>query len=583
MIDLDALVFSRFFIDFSTCFFIFPSHLIMSTTEFDRIYLNRSRLSGRVRLAESGLGWKAQQTQQSASGAKSAPFLLPSEEIISTSWSRGSRGYEVHIETKSLGVISLDGFDEQDFNRLKNTIRDNFNLNLDVKEHALRGWNWGKTNMTRSELVFTVGGKPAFEVPYDNINNVNLSGKNEVAVELDLDKESKEDIAGDELVEIKFYLPNPQPVKEEIKKESKGEEDAVKTEGNGEDEDVEMDDAEDEDKPEEVVVTAAETFVDNLKSRASLTEQAGPVIVSLAEVLLLTPRGRYDLDFSQDSLRLRGKTYDYKLLYKSIQRIFSLPKMDGINQLVILQVDPPLRQGQTKYNFLTLQFDAQEELEVELNIDDDEYEANYKNKLNKSYSASSHLVLANILRGFTERRVVLPGTYLSNQGLVGLACSLKANEGQIYPLEKCLLFVTKPTLLITYSEIKLITFSRVGAGSAQRTFDMEIEIKSGIKHNFGNLDKQEQPLLESYFVQKGLNVVNDEKVAKQMLVAAMGGDDDDGDADMGSADDDESPDEDFASGGSDSEVDEEFDSDAEGSDAGSGEDGPDKKKQKTDD
>ena len=49
---------------------------------------------------------------------------------------------------------------------------------------------------------------------------------------------------------------------------------------------------------------------------------------SFEEVLVLTPRGRYDVDMFPEFLRLRGKTYDYKILYTSISRLFLLPKDD---------------------------------------------------------------------------------------------------------------------------------------------------------------------------------------------------------------------------------------------------------------
>lgn len=554
------------------------------STEYDRIYLNQSKLPGRVRLADSGLGWKSQVS--AGSTAKSTPFLLPSEEISTCLWSRGSRGYELRIDTKNRGVVALDGFDSQDFNALKQVLNKNFNIILDQREHALRGWNWGKTALARNELVFSIASKPAFEIPYAEITNANMSGKNEVGIEMELVKKQIESIerAGDELVEMKLYIPG------------NADEDDDESQGQNQNENENKIENENENGNEDTPVVAvkknvktnAEVFVEELKSKADITQVTGTVVVSFGEILFLTPRGRYDLDFYQDFLRLRGKTYDYKLQYNQIQRIFSLPKMDGIHNLMILQVDPPLRQGQTKYNFLTLQFNSQEEIEVELNIDDEEYDRLYKDKLNKSYSANTHLVLANIFRGFTERRVVLPGSFVSNDSLIAISCSLKANEGQIYPLEKCLLFVTKPTLLIPYSEIQSITFSRVGQGSAQRTFDMEVLTRNGgLTHTFGNIDRSEQPLLESYFKSKNLKVTNDEKIAKQMLASVMGNDSD-GDVDMGSADDSDSPDEDFNGGDDDddgdSDVDEEFDSDPQSdNDGGDNDEEPEKKKQKTTD
>jgi structure-specific recognition protein 1 len=561
------------------------------SSEYERIYLNQSKLPGRMRIADSGLGWKSQPVPGSTT--KSTPFLLPSEELSSCYWSRGSRGYELRIDTKNRGVVILDGFDERDSTGLKHELSKNFNIQLEVKEHALRGWNWGKIQMNRNELVFSVANKPAYELPYSEISNTNLSGRNEVSVEMDLLHENDNiERAGDELVEIKFYIPGTVDANDEMDVDVADDEDgekanAKKEEGeDGEKKDIKEGEEGVEEIKDTKLKTKAELFVDELKTKAEITQVVGKMIVSFAEVLFLTPRGRYDIDMYETFLRLRGKTYDYKLQYTQIQRIFSLPKLDGMHHLLVLQVNPPLRQGQTKYSFLTLQFDEQEEIEVELNLDDEEYEEKYKGKVNKAYNSSTYLVLSNLFKGFTERRVVLPGAYQSKDGLPGISCSLKANEGHFYALDKCALFLTKPTVLIPYSEISLIEFSRVGQGSAQKTFDMEISTgRGGPTHSFGNIDRAEQPLLEDFFRSRNLKVRNDEKIAQQMLASAIM--DSDGEADLGSAGEDDSPDEDFNGGSEseDSDVDEEYDSEAhsekeDGEDSGAEGKEPKKKKQK---
>ena len=77
----------------------------------------------------------------------------------------------------------LDGFDVEDFTKLKQELQRNFLLGIEHKEHSLRGWNWGKTDLARNELVFQINNKPSFEIPYKEISNSNLTGKNEVALE----------------------------------------------------------------------------------------------------------------------------------------------------------------------------------------------------------------------------------------------------------------------------------------------------------------------------------------------------------------------------------------------------------------
>ncbi|CAI5756622.1 unnamed protein product [Candida verbasci] len=525
----------------------------MVNTDFEKIFLNQSKYSGRMRIADSGLGWKSSNPQQQQQ--QSQPFLLPREEILIAQWSRGSKGYELKVQTKNKGVVILDGFDNDDFTQLKQELIRNFQIQLEHKEHSLRGWNWGKTDLARNELIFNVHNKPSFEIPYSNINNSNLTGKNEVSIEFNLDNQG----LSDEIVEMRFYVPGTK---------IEGETTIVKNEDGEEVEEIGEDANE---------INAAQVFYEQLKDKADIGQVAGEAIVSFGDVLFLTPRGRYDIDMYSTSLRLRGKTYDYKIQYEQIERIFSLPKPDEAHHLIILQIDPPLRQGQTRYPFLVLQFSKEEETELEINLTNEEYEAKYQDRLKKTYDASTHIVMSHCLRGLTERKLITPGSFQSRFLQPGIPCSVKASEGYLYPLERCFLFVTKPTLYIPYTEISNLVMSRTGGGvSASRTFDLEVKIvNSNQSHIFGSIDREEQETIERFAKEKNIRVKNEEKIAKQRLAKALeeeaNDDDDDDDEDMeaalGSAgeDEDSEDDRDFQSD-SESDVAEEFDSDAKSSD-----------------
>lgn len=84
--------------------------------------------------------------------------------------------------------------------------------------------------------------------------------------------------------------------------------------------------------------SAAQAFHDAVKEKADIGQVSGDIILSFEEVLVLTPRGRYDVDMFPDFLRLRGKTYDYKIVYTSISRLFLLPK-DDQHVLFIVSID----------------------------------------------------------------------------------------------------------------------------------------------------------------------------------------------------------------------------------------------------
>ncbi|VVT57867.1 uncharacterized protein SAPINGB_P005910 [Magnusiomyces paraingens] len=518
------------------------------SSQYENVYFNQSRVPGLVRLNNQGLGWKANEVK-SRGGSIKVPetFLLPAEEIHAAYWSRAARGYEIRVQTKNKGAIQLDGFDVDDFSGLKSDLSKLYNVPLENRDHSLKGWNWGKGDFGRNEMSFEVGGKPAFEIAYADVANSNFVGKNdEVAVEFNLQTGNERVKAGDELVEIRFYVPGRVSTKNE----------------DGEDN-------EDEIKEIEGEQSAASAFYEALKEKADLGDVVGEAIVSLTEILFLTPRGRYDIDMYPTSFRLRGKTYDYKIQYQNIQRLFLLPKPDEIHNMLILQLDPPLRQGQTRYPFLVTQFDRNDTLTVEPNIEDAEYEAKYKDKIKKRYDEATDEAVAHLFHGLTGRKMIVPGPSFSSQQ-PGISCSLKASEGYLYPLENCFLFVPKPTVYIPLTEVSSVTFSRISKTSSSRTFDMTVHLgPGGGEHQFSNISREEQDELSAYIKAKRIHIemdMGDQPIMTSMVVDS----DSDGDLDMigrGSADEDEeSVDEDFRAE-SESDVAEEFDSNHESSDS----------------
>ena len=149
----------------------------------------------------------------------------------------------------------------------------------------MRGWNWGKGEFGKAELAFNVQNRPAFEIPYSEISNTNLAGKNEVAVEFSLpaggnetgtnghlggarSRGRKAGAAKDQLVEMRFYIPGT------VTKKEKDED--------GEDKSVDGEEVEEQ--------NAASLFYDTLMDKAEIGEVAGDTFATFLDVLHLTPR-----------------------------------------------------------------------------------------------------------------------------------------------------------------------------------------------------------------------------------------------------------------------------------------------------
>lgn len=280
-------------------------------------------------------------------------------------------------------------------------------------------------------------------------------------------------------------------------------------------------------------------------------------------------------------MRLRGKTYDYKVQYSAIVNMFLLPRSDDQNVIFVVGLDPPLRQGQTRYPFLVFQFAREEELEIELNVEDDVYEEKYKDKLKRKYDQAGFEVVSQIFRGLTGRKVTVPSaSYKSHHDQACIKCNNKANEGSLYLLDKSALFVTKPTIFVPYADVSSVTLSRIGGSmTAGKTFDVTFRSRSGADHQFTSINREEQGNIEAFLKSKSIKIKNDlNEDTAALLSAALKAEADEDDDDMpnirgdSGGEDEESPDEDFVDEeGSDSDVADEFDSDVQSS-AGSGSD-----------
>lgn len=247
-----------------------------NSENFDNIFLDLSKESGKCRFAETGFGWKP------AGGGDT--FTLDHSNISAAHWSRASKGYEIKImQRANSAIIQLDGFQQEDYERLSKVFKNWYSTTLESKEHALRGWNWGKAEFAKSELTFSVQNRPAFELPYSEIANTNLAGRNEVSLEMSLPlnasdtgtnghlggargKGKKAGAGRDQLVEMRFYIPGVT-----TKKETEGE-------------DADGDVAAEEEK------NAATLFYETLIEKADIGETAGDTIATFLDVLHLTPR-----------------------------------------------------------------------------------------------------------------------------------------------------------------------------------------------------------------------------------------------------------------------------------------------------
>lgn len=73
--------------------------------------------------------------------------------------------------------------------------------------------------------------------------------------------------------------------------------------------------------------------------------------------------------------------------------------------MFVIGLEPPLRQGQTRYPFLVFQFEKEDEIEVDLNLTPEDLEK-YNGKLDKSYDAPSYEVVGEVFSGLSDKKLI---------------------------------------------------------------------------------------------------------------------------------------------------------------------------------
>ncbi|OWK17766.1 SSRP1 [Cervus elaphus hippelaphus] len=334
------------------------------------------------------------------------------------------------------------------------------NGHLMEKDLCVKGWNWGTVKFGGQLLSFDIGDQPVFEIPLSNVSQC-TTGKNEVTLEF-----HQNDDAEVSLMEVRFYVPPTQ----------------------------------------EDGVDPVEAFAQNVLSKADVIQATGDAICIFRELQWLTPRGRYDIRIYPTFLHLHGKTFDYKIPYTTVLRLFLLPHKDQRQMFFVISLDPPIKQGQTRYHFLILLFSKDEDISLTLNMNEEEVEKRFEGRLTKNMSGSLYEMVSRVMKALVNRKITVPGNFQGHSGAQCITCSYKASSGLLYPLERGFIYVHKPPVHIRFEEISFVNFAR--GTTTTRSFDFEIETKQGTQYTFSSIEREEYGKLFDFVNAKKLNIKN---------------------------------------------------------------------------
>ncbi|CDW51994.1 FACT complex subunit SSRP1 [Trichuris trichiura] len=404
-------------------------------------------------------------TEQSAvfyNNKTGATETISAKDIESCHWSRLGNGPALRFLAQNGKMYRFGGFDEADHEKLKTFFKANWHLNLETKNICCKGVNYGALKFLGSNLEFEHEDQLIFDIPLNNVSNC-LAAKNELTLEF-----HQNDECPVSLMEIRFHVPS----------------DAT------------------EDDP-------AEEYKKKIVSKAGVIQETGKALAVLEQILCATPRGRYDIKIYPSFLALHGKTFNYNIPISSILGLFLLPHQDGRRMFFVIGLDPPIKQGQTRYNFLILELPKDEEVELELGLPEDVLKEKYGGQLTRCLSGSLYEVLARIMKAIVRKRIRIPGRFTGNTGTPAISCAYKSASGFLYPMEKGFMFIHKPPLHIRFEDVASVHFDR--SDVITRSFDFEVTVKSGMSYTFTSIEKEENAKLYEYVNEKRLHIVNVKK------------------------------------------------------------------------
>ncbi|KAL8451599.1 hypothetical protein Emag_002642 [Eimeria magna] len=154
-------------------------------------------------------------------------------------------------------------------------------------------------------------------------------------------------------------------------------------------------------------------------------------------------------------------------------RMFLVPRPNSPHVNFIVSLDNAMRQGQTSYPFVVMQFDSETVTSVEVNLE----EAELKEKgLEKQIEGKTFDVITRILKSLIGKSVIVPGDFKSVKNQYGITCSYRAQSGHLYPLNRSFLFIVKPPLVefLTQKGIRIKNVEKANAPRAGGLQEAEI-------------------------------------------------------------------------------------------------------------
>lgn len=231
----------------------------------------------------------------------------------------------------------------------------------------------------------------------------------------------------------------------------------------------------------EIVLNTTSNATEFLRNKVS------EEICVFSNINCVNPRSRSVLIFFEDYLEARGSSYDHSIFYKNVRELLYL-QLNDTEHFLVLRLDTPILQGQTKYESMVFLLETKE---VEVAAKD--------SRLKEYYRGGQDEVLVEIMESMLDIK--------AQSSDFSVKCTNKVNDGHLFFLRTGVQFLPKP-ISLGINEIILVEFSRLNISVMQtKTFDMTIHTDK--LWTFNGIPKDLFGSIEEYFTGHGIKMVSE--------------------------------------------------------------------------
>lgn len=445
---------------------------------------------GTFKLTADQLGWKCTDP-----GAGESQVAYAGRDVRAAEWQHACGKDHGLLKLRmggEGGVGRFAGFRLEDAARLRAHLKAYFGVGLTDQKVATAGTSWGDWDLDEDgaelRLLAVDGRGVAVEVPVAELSQVTTTKQ-----DLNLEMREQDGLPPDDevLQELRLFFPGV---------------------------------------PGTSALTA-EQVRDTLLQRTSLSSR-GAALLRVTDVGVVAPRGKHDLEFFPQMVKLHGKTRTYALKYSGITKLFllQLPRDEAAavrspQMALVIGLTAPLVGGAQTQPFLVLILDEKKKVAVDLSA-----ERRKSLHLGEELQMDEPTLVTRLFKGLSAKFVVAassefrellrPGSASDEPSC--LRCTHKTAKGYLFPLKKSLIFITKPVVYLQYSQVASV-FLIVNLARG-RTFDFVIEVAgSDSRLEFSQMDRAVMSPLFEFLQKAGVIVSNADDVRRELSAAPSSG------------------------------------------------------------